>query len=419
MNDTAGRLRDAYQAAAATVDAEQIRGLHEFRTPGHRSRHRDRARRGRAGLLMPLGAAAAVVALLLAVTAIVPRLSGGGHHPAGTTPGAGTDGGVPEFTLVIVGGALQVIQTTTGQVAGRAAAPAGQGFSYVAAAAGDRTFLAAAQVYPTSACGTILYKVQLTADGQPSLTRLDVTLPTATQPDGLALSGDGSTAAFSLEGCTTPPPGSGGKPLAGGIALIRLASGQVTRQWSYASGEPYALDLATSSLWLSADGSKLGFLQYPKDDTAELGARTLDTSAPSGPVDSVSTTGLHQPPSGYPRVETAGLSPDGATLYACTLSGPGNAATLTLAAYGATTGQRTGVLHTWPAATGSGCDMIIDPAGGYALVTIVRTTLVPDKNLPPGAKTLERTSTTVAINLASGDVSGTVPLPRGTTPVAW
>jgi hypothetical protein len=419
MNDTAGRLRDAYQAAAATVDAEQIRGLHEFRAPGHRARHRDRAGRGRAGLLMPLAAAAAVVAVLLAVTAIVPRLSSGGHHPAGATPGSGTDGGVPEFTLVSVGGALQVIQTTTGHVAGRAAAPAGQGFNYVAAAADDRTFLAAAQVYPTSACRTILYKVQLTADGQPSLTRLDVTLPAATQPDGLALSGDGSTAAFSLGGCITPPPGSGGKPLAGGIALIRLPSGQVTRQWSYASGEPYASDLATSSLWLSADGSKLGFLQYPKDP-AELGARTLDTSAPSGPVDSVSTTGLHQPPSGYPSLETAGLSPDGATLYACTLNGPGNAATLTLAAYRATTGQRTGVLHTWPAATGSSCDMIIDPAGGYALVTIARLTVVTDKNLPPGAqRTLRQTSATVAINLASGDVSGTVPLPHGPTGVAW
>lgn len=410
MNDVEDRLRDAYRAAAATVRPEAVRDLQQGGLRPHRAIP---GRRRWMLPLMPLGAAAAVTALVLGGWAIVPKATSARHHAVAPRAGGGrahsAAAAMPEFTVAAVSNSLEVFRTATGQVAGQVTAPAGQVFVGVAGAADDRTFLVTADLNPQTSCETFLYKVELSSSGQPSA---PAPLPSSgvrgVLPTAVALSADGKTAAFSAVHCAGEAAGHIGAAQAiGGINLADMATGHVTRQWSYSLGEDYP-----SGLSLSADGSKLAFSMY-LPGTMKTAGRVLSTSAPSGTVDSASRVVVHQPQGANAGVGAVAMSPDGGTVYACTNAGgtplqPSN----TLAAYNATTGQQTKVLLSGPAAAGLSCGLAVDLSGGSLLVTAVtgKAIKTPVKG-HPGAYRVAGYSTTsaIAVNPVSGRYS-TLPI---------
>jgi hypothetical protein len=407
MTDLEQRLRDAYGAAAATVHPDSIRGLHEFRVPARRLRPR-RWILG-SGLVVPLSAAAAVVALVLAIAVIVPALTTRHRSAAASEPGTR----IPQFTLADDGSDLRVLQTVTGRVVGRISAPAGLTFTgqasqaeiQVAGTASDRTFFVLAS--PTSStCRMFLYKAQLGDGGQPSLTRLPLTLPPGTGILELAASGDGRTAALLLGGCGKPSPYASAMQANGGIILVDLATGRLIRQWSYGPNETAPI-LPGPSVYLSADGAQLAFPVYPKSGPNELTVRMLATSAPSGTLDSVSHVAWRQPHDtlmdAFPLMA---LSPDGKTLYAC--DGPLSKSSISitrLLAFSATTGRQMSVLYAWPRPRYVNCGVVTtDPLSGTLLAYAdVATTGPVNPTGPPHQGTF-----LFAVDPATGRVS---PLP--------
>jgi hypothetical protein len=360
MNDLEDRLRDAYRAAAATLRPEAIRDLHvAVALPAARRQPRLRLPKWGRDVLIPLSAAVAVAALVVAMAAVVPHLGGTGARPAG-----GAAGSMPEFTVVTADSTLRVVQTTTGQLAGQVTAPAHQQFVAVAGTAGDRTFWVLADPAPQTDCATFLYKLRLSDGGQPSaLAPLAVPALTDSWPNAaFAVSADGSTAAVSADTC-------GNQRAFGYVDLVDLGTGHLIRRWSYTKAENDPIDLS-----LSAGGSRLALttdLNGPSVAGVPVtGVRVLNTSAASGTEDSASRVVIHKPQGVYAAVDAAAISPDGGTLYACTLGGrygsSGTNLSSTLAAYSASTGQMERVLFQFRGDPASSCGpAIMDPSGRY------------------------------------------------------
>lgn len=367
--DIEERVRDAYRAVAATVRPEEVRRLAGQRLD------KTAAPRRPGGLLRPVGAAAAVVALIAVISALVPTLRNHSAHHHGRSPSTGTRAGqrsqFPEFTIVDNDGSgLQVVRTETGRVTGAVAAPAGRAFSTVAAA-DDRTFLVVAgavQNQPSAHpnCRTFLYKLTLSDTGQPSpLTLLPGTAPRDYDPTALAVSADGRIAAFSAYRCPAVGETIAGSQPFGAIYLVSLATGQVTRHWSYTAGEDNPTDLS-----LSADGSRLVFSSFVTSKMQVV--RAIATSSPGGTVDAASRVVLRE--ADPVSLDAVVMSPDGQTLYACTTYG---AVSITLAAYATSDGHRTRVLRTWGNPSGTYCPLAMDPSGRYLLVVVAAESPAP------------------------------------------
>ncbi len=191
----------------------------------------------------------------------------------------------------------------TGAVAGRLSAPAGQAFAVITGTASDRTFFAATDLNPQTSCQTHFYQFSLSADGQPSaLTALPVR-PLPGLPTALAASADGRLVAYSVTKCAGEAAGHiGNGQVSGGIGLINLVTGHVSRHWSYTLSEDYTTDLS-----MSADGSLLGYSNYLNAESPV--GRVLTASAPSGPDERYSRIVIRNP-------LTTALSSDGSLIYA-------------------------------------------------------------------------------------------------------
>jgi hypothetical protein len=409
--DIEERVRDAYRAVAATVQPEEVRSLAGQRLD------KTAAPRRPGGLLRPLGAAAAVVALIAVMSALVPTLRHHSAHHQSRPPATGTRAGqrsqLPEFTIVDNdGSSLQVVRTDTGRVTGAVAAPAGRAFTTAAAVAGDRTFLVVAgavqnQLSAHPDCRTFLYKLALSDTGQPSpLALLPVTAPLNNDPTALAVSADGRVAAFSAYRCPAVGETIAPSQPFGAIYLVSLATGQVTRHWSYTASQDNPTDLS-----LSADGSQLAFPSF-LTSTVQV-VRTIATSAPAGTVDAASRVVLRQ--AGPASMEAVAMSPDGQTLYACTTDGP---LSRTLAAYAISDGHRTRVLRTWSNPPAPYCALAVDPSGRDLLV-VVAGGAGENLRARPGVLT-QRVPLAGAVSLADGRFIP-LPLPIGTlqATLAW
>jgi hypothetical protein len=180
---------------------------------------------------------------------------------------------------------------------------------------------------PQTSCKTSFYQFTLSAAGQPSgLTQLPVrTLPGL--PTALAASADGHLVAYSVTNCYSGASGQiGSGQTTGGIGLINLAAGQITRTWTYTPGEDY-----TSDLSMSADGSLLGYLNFIS--ASSRAGRVLRASATSGSDQGASRVLVRNP-------MTTALSASGQLMYAIT-----GARSQILAVYATATGQQVKVLH--------------------------------------------------------------------------
>jgi hypothetical protein len=320
------------------------------------------AQRRRASVLVPMAAAASVVAIAVGAVVVVPRLGSTPHRPAKTDQHPGKSrhretrvpralAVLPKYTVLNTGGSgLQVVATATGKLLGTLRNPPKQAFATIAGAADDRTFFVTTDLSPQTSCQTYFYKFSLSADGQPSaLTPLPlahlVGLPTA-----LAATSDGSHIVFSEDQCASGPARKiSNTHVIGGIGLMDVATGKITKVWSYTLGEDYTTDLSTS-----ANGGTLGYsnyfnAQYPV-------GRMLATSSPAGSDQTYARIVVSRP------ANTA-ISASGHLLYAITGTKP-----QVLAAYDAF-GRRVSVLHQWPASATLG-PLFADPAGGYALLPI-------------------------------------------------
>ncbi|HEX6524048.1 MAG TPA: hypothetical protein VF070_29215 [Streptosporangiaceae bacterium] len=415
MIQTEDRLRDAYRAVVQAVGPEDIPELPLPRPRGYGRT----AGRNWAGVVMPLGAAAAVVALIVTASIIVPRFAAGTRHARGHAPAPAAagraDGSLPEFTIVNSGGRLQVVETTTGRVTGTLAAPPGQSFAQATGAADDRTFLVAADLSPQPSCQTFLYRFTLDGTGRPSgLSSLPVPAPAGTLPTALAVNAAGHVAALSQVTCATGATTtiSNSHPI-GGIHLIDLGTGQVIRTWSYSLGSDTPGELS-----MSADGSTLTFPAFVNAN--ETVARVLAASAPSEPTETAARIVVRQPAGAYAGVDGTAIAADGRTLFVCTHTGssPGHISR-TIAAYDAASGQQLRVLRTWTSVTDLSCGISADPSGGSLLVAVNHYTGgTPSRSgKRPGGSAVA-----MALNVATGALT-TLPIhltvPAGSGSLAW
>ena len=369
MTELEEQLREAYREAGETVRPETVRSLGE--RAGRPARSLRTARRGRrtTRVLAPLAAAACVAAVSVIASSVIPHLTSSrghrAHHPGTTGPqrrsGTSALAALPEFTMLNNGSSLAVVVTATGHVTGRVAAPSGQAFAEVAGTGGDRVFYAAASLRSQAPCHTAFYRIGLSTTGQPLAPAL-LTVPQITGlPTALAASADGGLLAYSVVGCAGNTSGYiPAYQAVGHIGLIDVASGSVTRQWSYTLSEDYPSDLS-----LSATGRLLGYSIYKNSTSYSANpfqvGRVLATSARPGP-DYLRSRVVVRQPGNTGGIGSTALSTSGALIYAIT-----RGARQTLAAYDTGVGRQVQLLHSWPSATILG-QLRADPAGGYLLL---------------------------------------------------
>ena len=377
MNTVVDRLRAAATAAADTVAPDSAPPLRLPEPPGRR---RDllgrRSGRTRAAAMAPLAAAAAVIAVVAASLAVTGGLSGGRPASAGartSQPGSGRShlgaheapqvlsaadraalASVPEFYVAMAPGAMgqnnraQVRATATGAVLATVTAPAPYNtWSWVTAAADDRTFVLAAQEWtpiPSGNAGSAIEKkddatptkffvLHLSSDGRPAgLSALPIPVqPGRVWVDGVALSPDGSKLAVVVN----PNNGDEVNPA---IAVYTMATG-AKKQWMWpgsaviGNGKPWGSPLS----W-AADGRTLAFQITPANGVIEV--RLLDTGVPGSLMESRlgvewtrgGVTGAHgqvitgsgQSPANSLSSYNTLITPDG-TKIVCVTTGPSSA----------------------------------------------------------------------------------------------
>ena len=288
------------------------------------SRHRARRRRrlGAAAVLVVAAAAGVAVGAVLAgshqgtvtrATGTRPEssLAAAGWLPAGPRPAADTGPSVAPYFVSVVFRRSPVPVTVndafTGRVLATVHAPVpGIGFTGVAAAGDDRTFVLAAQ--ETKPLVVWFYELRLSADGRlASLTRL-LSVQSASVP-AFAVSPDASRLAYATRY---------------GIRVVTLATG-ASRSWNadghtvvgYASQLSWAGDRTLALYWASvAAGSR------------QDGVRLLDTSlAGSDLLASRLIIGVPEvtPFGKIDNLTDVLVTPDGSKVFATAVSGlPGN-----------------------------------------------------------------------------------------------
>ena len=303
-----------------------------------------RGRRGKwPGLIAPLAAAAAVTAVVAASLAISAAFRGHAR-PAGPGPAAQSHPSpaplrpaalreaalrqVPRYfaalarTGQVMGGEAAVVRSTvTGHVLATVTPPRPyQIFTWVSAAADDRSFVLAAQRYWPIASGQA---------GLPAQNR-DITTPTvffklafdpATHTAKLArLAVPETIQASQLAGMTVSPDGTRlALDLRQSIQVVTLATGAI-RSWTWQGGgwignfKPFGQVFS----W-TADGTTLAFQQWGTGHPRPIYIRLLDTTAPGTSLAS-SKIVLTFPDAGALGTNTL-LTPDGTRIVTATPQG--------------------------------------------------------------------------------------------------
>jgi hypothetical protein len=279
--DLQARLTAAFREQADPVAASSVR------TAGlYRRAMRFRRRRRAAASFVSAAVAVAVVAVLVAA-----GLAGRRAAPATAGPAAG----MPRFYVTIAKNrpVAEIRASSTGQVLGRVALPAGSSGnadSAIAAAADDRTYVLALTGH--------FYRLRIAADGGTGqLSALNVPPLTARQYTGdIALSPDGRMLAVSIR--------HPGRPWA--VEIVSLGTGAV-RTWSSSGGE------AGSLSWADGD-RKLAIFWASPDNATPAGLRLLNPAAPGRSL--LSARIILPQLLGKYLVQSAVITPDGRSVIA-------------------------------------------------------------------------------------------------------
>jgi hypothetical protein len=396
VNELEERIRDALRADAATVRPESIPGvpprpLRPPRPPQRGSRRTAGPWSARGRVLVPLAAAAAVAATVVGLTVARP-LPGSGRPASGAVAASPSPGrlalptisppahlgpvpkpmlgptatrgvsasapapGVPPFYVTVYDTsnpnkiiyALFVRSTATGaNVAAIGAPPGFAQLDAIAAPAGDRTFVVAAQPDGANSCSQQLYQFRLGRDGQPGpLVPLHITVPGTLSGTGdLTITPDGRTLAYASYLCGTGE---------GEVGVIDLATRHVSVWATSVSPGPSGLSLSANGRWLAYG--------------AMSGVMLLSTSAPDGPV-------LAHSKVVSKTADWAALVGEGYSLYECTIPAglptdvPARSVvgTVTYGIRSLHTRQHR-VIASWPNLPSPQCAATPDPSGRYLLV---------------------------------------------------
>ena len=278
------------------------------------------------------GAAGGAAALAIIAAAIPATIGIVGHTPG---PAAGHRqaglAGAPKFFAGVTpvgqqahpATVVNIYRSATGRVAGSIRPPKPyHDFVAVSRLGGDRTYVAAAITrFSAAACTSHLFQFSIDGRGHPSgLTPLSVPEVTTGGMEELVSSADGKELAFTASGCA---PGLE-------IGLINLAT-QKTTTWIIPHHNH--IPVSYGSLSLTADGTRLGFLDGPASGDGPTNAYVLPTDSPPGPVMRHARKVLSVPTRMFRMV----LSNNGSQAYLETLSHGG---AVLLSEYSTTTGQR-------------------------------------------------------------------------------
>jgi hypothetical protein len=266
-------------------------------------------------------------------------------YPAGQLPAANAAFSVAPYFVTLAaqhqGGPAIVTDALTGHVLTSVPPPAGStGFTGVAAADDDHTFVLAAQSH---ASAVRFYELRLGPAGQP---RPVVRLPVPALPYGgaFAVSADGSKLAVATAAARSA-----------GIEVVSLASRGV-RSWDAPSG--HVTDLSWSGnrllafLWWDGSGST-------KVTGARSGVRLLDTAAPGRDLLAsrlIIAQAAHTRLGNFTGLAYPLISADGSILFATMLSGGPAKPKAEVMEFSARTGQALAVvapatdetgMHSW------------------------------------------------------------------------
>lgn len=357
MNAPEDILRQAYLDAAATVTQSDLRLVPDAR----RGFSRARLTRSWLSRRFTIPALAAVATALIAVIAIVVPahlLSAAGGPAAANVrgePGAAPDG----FFAVLSpdGGSVQIRSAVTGRLLAQVTPPGhGEFFSGVAAAARDGrdggTLLLAAERAIGGGCKTWLYRLRLSAAGQPSaLSAAPIPSISGILPGrALAATPDGSAIAAGSYFCDGN----------GSLQFARFAVRPAVRWPTQGGDQVDGMSLSANGTELSISGYEFaGFGPGPKPGTSSVRLKPVTAVLQT----SGAASGLSGQRIILRRPAVAALSPDGSTLYACTEDSGRDV----LGAYSVAARTLRRVVASWTAASGN-CSFALDGAGRYALI---------------------------------------------------
>ena len=347
MSALEDRLRAAFRADAETVRPETIPSLADQATrpvPG-------RSGRGTHRPLSLLAVTVAVVMIAVALSVAPALLGGDAHKPSRKPTGPVPPAVVPRFYVTAPSdgsGPLIVRDSSTGKITGQLSPPPGRSLPVVAATAGDRTFVTAAELITRQGCTSQLYTFRLNGLGQPGpLTPLHVTVPgNFNVAGGFAVTPDGRTIASTTFLCSQ------------GLQELRAINPATGRSRIWTNPLAFSSDLS-----LSADGRLLALNPLGEDAT-----RLLRTSAPAGSVSARSRLVSRSMVWGI-------LAGDGSSLYGCTVShvrraptaGAVERGTVTYYQYSVATGRQK-TLVRWRNLPWPYCTATLDPSGRYLLL---------------------------------------------------
>ena len=320
MTKLEDRLRSELRAMAQQAQPETLRPL---RVPAARSGWVARYLRAAGGRPGPrrqrwLAAAAAVAAVTVIVAAvnIAGRLT---QHRA-----AGPVAAMPRYYLDNSdnGRHVAIRAAATGATLASVAAPAGDAFSWLAAAADDRRFVVAEVSGSGRHQVTSFHLLRLTANGQVAswspVSYTNTAGPAGLAVTGLAMNPDASMLAIAI----TPLPVSGSTASGPSrITEVALATGAVARSWT-APGKVQPGELS----WVR--GGRLSFMitdgRPLPHRPAILQLRLLNTASPDGDLLSASSVVRLSGPGS--NLSSALVTPDGNEIIAWTYvdrPGPG------------------------------------------------------------------------------------------------
>ena len=348
------RVRDAYQAAAQTVQPQTLRRTSPMPATGSPPRSR------RMNMFAPLAAAMAVIVVIGVGVALPRLLAGASGNPAAPRISAPPPAHYPPFRVVVTvsdsnrKSKLLVESAATGHVVSTLAPPwQGAMWIDVAATADATRFIAAAEPQSSPYAPTRLYTLTLSARGAVSgLTPLAVpALPG--ELTSLAASADGSTVAY-----TTFGPGD--------VYEAGVVTGGRTRHWSVPAG-------VIAGIWrvsVSGDGGMLAFItQGISRGGTEDTAWVLPAGSAPGSLTARATkvydhTYIGGAGHAMTILQSALISQDGGTLYLCTTASSASGRTVTrVTAYRTADRASLGTISNWD----GGYPATLTPVGGMLL----------------------------------------------------